>query len=550
MLNNRKLKSNREGKSDDNNDDEGNEMLVKDGENKIILPPLPSPPSRGVHDGIGITLEGSGGRLEDAVEAYRRALSPFGRPIIDSNNELKQQHDSSFTKDENNNNNDQDNESIGYEIDDQLGYVDNELDYLGTDHYYNRYDHHRDHHRSNNQWWLDYDEREEHHRPAAISFRLAVALERLNICPEESERRMERLRRSGAADACLVDSWGYVRWHTRKYVTSSSGTVGRGTKNGNDNGKELLLHRGTRSMLQLGIDAAMPLILSNNNSESYNDKNNENNDNEPGLVCEFGAGPHGRTLRMIQEMLPLHIPLHGFDFFDDDSDINDLERRMGGRGNSNNIYCNDDNDYDYEYENDIDDGRQRRRRNNNSNRSSRRRSTPRSEGVRRMSSPVVAVNNDSPVPTTLIRPNSIPQMLGGGECHFHRGPFRRSVPRFLGGGSSSSSSSGSNSNRSGSSNGENNSEEDDGGTDHIPPRLAFANIDCDSYGSTLDVLEAVHGRVVPGTVLVFGDYLCHPTWRQDEFRAWRECCKRFGWQYEYLAFSLGTRQAVVRVTAA
>jgi tetratricopeptide (TPR) repeat protein len=80
--------------------------------------------------------------------------------------------------------------------------------------------------------------------------------------------------------------------------------------------------------------------------------------------------------------------------------------------------------------------------------------------------------------------------------------------------------------------------------------LAYAHVDCRLYSSTLDALEGIHGRVLPGTVLVFGEYICRPSWRQDEFRAWRECCKRFGWKYEYLAFSLGTKQAVVRVTSA
>ena len=80
--------------------------------------------------------------------------------------------------------------------------------------------------------------------------------------------------------------------------------------------------------------------------------------------------------------------------------------------------------------------------------------------------------------------------------------------------------------------------------------LAYANVDCDLYSSTLDILERMHGRLVPGTVLVFDEYMGHPTWRQDEFRAWRECCNRFGWKYEYLAFSLATKQAVVRVLEA
>ena len=80
--------------------------------------------------------------------------------------------------------------------------------------------------------------------------------------------------------------------------------------------------------------------------------------------------------------------------------------------------------------------------------------------------------------------------------------------------------------------------------------LAYANIDCDLYSSTLDILEGMSRRIVPGTILIFDEYICHPSWRQDEFRAWRECCKRFGWKYEYLAFSLATKQTIVRVLEA
>ena len=76
---------------------------------------------------------------------------------------------------------------------------------------------------------------------------------------------------------------------------------------------------------------------------------------------------------------------------------------------------------------------------------------------------------------------------------------------------------------------------------------AYLNVDCDLYSSTLDILEGMAQRIVPGTILIFDEYICHPSWRQDEFRAWRECCKRFGWKYEYLAFSLNTKQAIVRV---
>ena len=77
--------------------------------------------------------------------------------------------------------------------------------------------------------------------------------------------------------------------------------------------------------------------------------------------------------------------------------------------------------------------------------------------------------------------------------------------------------------------------------------LAFANIDCDLYTSTTHVLASMQSRIVPGTVLIFDEYICHPTWRNDEFRSFRESCKRFGWNYEYIAFSLTSKQAIVRI---
>ncbi len=48
-----------------------------------------------------------------------------------------------------------------------------------------------------------------------ILFHLAVALERIGE-EDESNEIMDTLRRDEAVYACLVDSWGYVRWHTRK----------------------------------------------------------------------------------------------------------------------------------------------------------------------------------------------------------------------------------------------------------------------------------------------------------------------------------------------
>ena len=251
------------------------------------------------------------------------------------------------------------------------------------------------------------------HQPNT-AFQLAVAAERLGKAVA-AERIMESLQRSEAPISCLVDSWGYVRWHTRKVPPP-----------------KLNLYRGTRDMLQLALDAAMPLIEQQRENPAY------------GLVCEFGVGS-GRSLRMTQELLPLDIAIHGFDTF------TGLPQAWG----------------------------------------------------------------DEPA-GTYSTGGIVPNMEG--KVYFHKGLFKNTIPQFL----------------------------DVIGNDAF---LAYANIDCDLYTSTLDILEAFHGRIVEGTILIFDEYICHPSWRQDEFRAWRECCKRFGWQYEYLGFSLSSKQAVVRVTA-
>lgn len=77
--------------------------------------------------------------------------------------------------------------------------------------------------------------------------------------------------------------------------------------------------------------------------------------------------------------------------------------------------------------------------------------------------------------------------------------------------------------------------------------IRFANIDCDLYSSTRTVLDALADHVAPGTVLVFDEYVVNQGWREDEYRAFQEVVKARGWEYEYVAFSPLTGQAVVKI---
>jgi tetratricopeptide (TPR) repeat protein len=78
--------------------------------------------------------------------------------------------------------------------------------------------------------------------------------------------------------------------------------------------------------------------------------------------------------------------------------------------------------------------------------------------------------------------------------------------------------------------------------------VRFMNIDCDIYSSTKTVLQHLAQRIVPGTVIVFDEYIGNEHWREDEFKAFQEAVVQNGWAYEYLCFSFTTKQVAVRIS--
>ena len=80
-----------------------------------------------------------------------------------------------------------------------------------------------------------------------------------------------------------------------------------------------------------------------------------------------------------------------------------------------------------------------------------------------------------------------------------------------------------------------------------PEPVRFMNIDCDIYSSTKTVLDLFAQQIIPGTVIVFDEYIGNERWREDEFKAFQEAVLKHGWKYEYLCFSFMTQQMVVRI---
>jgi hypothetical protein len=76
-------------------------------------------------------------------------------------------------------------------------------------------------------------------------------------------------------------------------------------------------------------------------------------------------------------------------------------------------------------------------------------------------------------------------------------------------------------------------------------KVAFVHLDADTYETTLYLLTTLNPRIMPGTLLLFDEYIGYPGWEHGEFKAFKELVAKESRSYEYLAFS--HLQALVRI---
>jgi hypothetical protein len=69
--------------------------------------------------------------------------------------------------------------------------------------------------------------------------------------------------------------------------------------------------------------------------------------------------------------------------------------------------------------------------------------------------------------------------------------------------------------------------------EHTQP-VALLHVDSDLYSSAKTILTELKNQIVPGTVIVFDEYMNYPGWQQDEFKAWQEHVWTYNIQYEYI----------------
>jgi predicted O-methyltransferase YrrM len=77
--------------------------------------------------------------------------------------------------------------------------------------------------------------------------------------------------------------------------------------------------------------------------------------------------------------------------------------------------------------------------------------------------------------------------------------------------------------------------------------IALLHVDCDIYESTKIVFDQIGDRIVPGTVIVFDEYLNYPGWRQHEYKAFQEFVHGRHLRYSYIGLSAEKGHVAVRV---
>lgn len=77
--------------------------------------------------------------------------------------------------------------------------------------------------------------------------------------------------------------------------------------------------------------------------------------------------------------------------------------------------------------------------------------------------------------------------------------------------------------------------------------VALLHVDCDLYSSTVTVLSELEQQIVPGTVIVFDEYINYPGWQLDEFKAWKEFVAKHNVDYQYIGYVSRHQKVAVRV---
>jgi hypothetical protein len=82
---------------------------------------------------------------------------------------------------------------------------------------------------------------------------------------------------------------------------------------------------------------------------------------------------------------------------------------------------------------------------------------------------------------------------------------------------------------------------------HEGSTISLLHIDCDLYSSTRTVLEQLGDLLLPGSIVVFDEYLNYHGWKNHEFKAWQEFVDVNQVKYSYRGFCGRGGQVFLRI---
>lgn len=77
--------------------------------------------------------------------------------------------------------------------------------------------------------------------------------------------------------------------------------------------------------------------------------------------------------------------------------------------------------------------------------------------------------------------------------------------------------------------------------------LQLLHIDSDLYSSAVTILNTLKDNIVPGTVIIFDEYINYPGWELDEFKAWQEHVAKYNVDYDYIGRVSRHQKVAIRV---
>ncbi len=69
-----------------------------------------------------------------------------------------------------------------------------------------------------------------------------------------------------------------------------------------------------------------------------------------------------------------------------------------------------------------------------------------------------------------------------------------------------------------------------------PEPIALLHIDSDLYSSAKCILDLYGSKIIPGTVILFDDYMNYPKWTEGESKAFSEWCQSKSVKFEFVGF--------------